>query len=558
MEKDPVNKFDESEKSFLPCSICNNFGHKEEFCSVYQKEIKILVPGGADSVEFFSSINDWKQGTPMSQYQGDLWKKKVQFQIGRHSFKFLVNKRDWRTSSYYQVSTNKFHTQDNFLFIKPKNNEDYHIQFKGSHKRLKLTLLLTEWSIKQMIKSPAIPHGALEDLRVEVFGNFNGWSKGVRLRVGNRGGHTRVWRTEIRLEGLKVFIYKFRINGRWVVDPYRKLYKNDDFQNHYIKISPQQTESLKNDPLQQIQFGKGCEVRAEQVRLKESPHIFNLWGHSLNVINNKVYIIGGVGKESYTNFIYEIDLETWRVRIKEMDDKNGPDMLAFHKTVTFNDKVIVYGGQNEQSVSSQYHTFNAKTSRWTCFKLKDRITREHFSATLMKESPRVYFFGGYFFDEDSLRDINYNDLCVLNLKHMAFEKLSTRNNPRERCQHTAAIVEWKFYLFGGCSITDNSREIFDDLFELDLSEEELAWGEIKVEGRRPIGRYGHLCLVSGFKMIIHGGKTYDYQKLGEGDLIKEEKSSESYETLLKRVRGRKEQYGLEYKERFDFGEKKNN
>ncbi len=41
----------------------------------------------------------------------------------------------------------------------------------------------------------------------------------------------------------------------------------------------------------------------------------------------------------------------------------------------------------------------------------------------MKNSPRVYFFGGYYFDEKIMEDKTFNDLFLLNLKHMVFEEL---------------------------------------------------------------------------------------------------------------------------------------
>lgn len=33
----------------------------------------------------------------------------------------------------------------------------------------------------------------------------------------------------------------------------------------------------------------------------------DLWGHSLNLVNGKIFIIGGVGRNSYTNLIYRVD-----------------------------------------------------------------------------------------------------------------------------------------------------------------------------------------------------------------------------------------------------------
>lgn len=33
-----------------------------------------------------------------------------------------------------------------------------------------------------------------------------------------------------------------------------------------------------------------------------------------------------------------------KIKKEHMDDKNAPEMLAFHKTVVYGDKIIIYGG----------------------------------------------------------------------------------------------------------------------------------------------------------------------------------------------------------------------
>lgn len=35
-----------------------------------------------------------------------------------------------------------------------------------------------------------------------------------------------------------------------------------------------------------------------------------------------------------------------KLRQEHMDDKNAPEMMAFHKTIVLGDKIIIYGGQN--------------------------------------------------------------------------------------------------------------------------------------------------------------------------------------------------------------------
>ena len=44
-----------------------------------------------------------------------------------------------------------------------------------------------------------------------------------------------------------------------------------------------------------------------------------------------------------------------------MNDQNGPDLLAFHKVINYGNKLIIYGGQNEYTVSNKYYTFNSFT-----------------------------------------------------------------------------------------------------------------------------------------------------------------------------------------------------
>ncbi len=40
--------------------------------------------------------------------------------------------------------------------------------------------------------------------------------------------------------------YKFKINGIWVVDPYRKIHSDQDYQNHYIDIVEEDNEDVED------------------------------------------------------------------------------------------------------------------------------------------------------------------------------------------------------------------------------------------------------------------------------------------------------------------------
>lgn len=93
--------------------------------------------------------------------------------------------------------------------------------------------------------------------------------------------------------------------------------------------------------------------------------VFDLWGHSMNLLKGKLYVIGGLGRNSYTNRVYEVNPENWKITCIDMIDQNGPDLLAFHKVINYGNKLIIYGGQNEYTVSNKYYTFNSITRRWT-------------------------------------------------------------------------------------------------------------------------------------------------------------------------------------------------
>lgn len=52
---------------------------------------------------------------------------------------------------------------------------------------------------------------------------------------------------------------------------------------------------------------------------------------------------------------------------------------------------------------------------------------------------------------------------------MSFDEVETSNPPPARCHHTAVMFNWNMYIFGGCQIKNYQREVFNDLWMIDLS-----------------------------------------------------------------------------------------
>ena len=131
-------------------------------------------------------------------------------------------------------------------------------------------------------------------------------------------------------------------------------------------------------------------------------------------------------------------------------------------------------------MSNKYHTFNCRTEKWTSYKFKHNMhKREHFSAVLKKFTCRIFFFGGYYFHPDTKEDKMYNDLLMLNLKLMNFVKLKTKNDPEPRCHHSSVMLGWNLFIFGGCSISNYLRNVFNDIYKINVSlDSSYEWQKI--------------------------------------------------------------------------------
>jgi hypothetical protein len=70
----------------------------------------------------------------------------------------------------------------------------------------------------------------------------------------------------------------------------------------------------------------------------------NLEGHSVNAIGGKLYIFGGCEKWEVTNTFMSIDMDH-DYEIEHVQYKgNCPSERAFHGSITFGNKILVYGG----------------------------------------------------------------------------------------------------------------------------------------------------------------------------------------------------------------------
>lgn len=140
-----------------------------------------------------------------------------------------------------------------------------------------------------------------------------------------------------------------------------------------------------------------------------------LLGHSINIVGNIVYIFGGCRGGHYTN-------NFWSYNIKEQEIEHvnyvgpAPSCRAYHKTVSFGNKILLYGGIDNNNILTDYYVFNTSTNSWhTSNPVGQKPSqRERFTISMYKNFAAI-LFGGYYCSQDLEAEVHYNSLYSLNL-----------------------------------------------------------------------------------------------------------------------------------------------
>jgi hypothetical protein len=130
-----------------------------------------------------------------------------------------------------------------------------------------------------------------------------------------------------------------------------------------------------------------------------------------------------------------------------------PDGRAFHTMKVYGNKILVYGGNNN-NILEDYYAFNVSERKWSN---SPDVPKAH-EIRLEKQSCVLFesllvFFGGYHcgLGGECPADALSHDLRVLDLEKMLWVEhiLVEGAHPLGRFAHTAALVDASMYIFGG-------------------------------------------------------------------------------------------------------------
>ncbi|KAI4091333.1 MAG: hypothetical protein LQ344_004193 [Seirophora lacunosa] len=187
------------------------------------------------------------------------------------------------------------------------------------------------------------------------------------------------------------------------------------------------------------------------------------YGHTLNILRSKIYVFGGQVEGYFFNDLWAFDLnalQNWEMLIQSSGEGGPPEgsippARTNHTTVTWNDKLYLFGGTNG--------------TQW------------------------------------------FNDVWAYDPKHVAWTQLDCIGYiPAPREGHSAALVNDVMYIFGGR--TENGTDL-DDLAAFRITSR--RWFTFQNMGPAPSPRSGHTMTAFGKQIVVAAGEPSSAPRNGD-------------------------------------------
>jgi outer membrane protein assembly factor BamB len=176
---------------------------------------------------------------------------------------------------------------------------------------------------------------------------------------------------------------------------------------------------------------------------------------------------------------------------------------------TDDDRIILYGGDQQQSISPLYYSdvyelrVRPNRPRWYSVDVKGQppSTRTYCASAYDAAGDRLIIFGGCF-EYTFFNDVWELDLTTGSETWQMLSPSGTSPAPREAATSIIDPVNNRMIVFGGYDLTTSAR---NDVWELDLTT--LAWTQLFPAGTSPSIRYAHSAIYDpvDHRMIVFGG-----------------------------------------------------
>ncbi|KAJ7431841.1 hypothetical protein B0H11DRAFT_2128705 [Mycena galericulata] len=183
------------------------------------------------------------------------------------------------------------------------------------------------------------------------------------------------------------------------------------------------------------------------------------YGHAVTMAaGSKFIVFGGQVDGEFLNDLWSFDLNTLRSRAQwelcEPASSERPAQRTGHACITFENRIIVFGGTDGQYHYNDTWTFDLTTRKWSELQCIGFIPspREGHAAALVDDV--IYIFGGRGVDGKDLGDLAA--FKISNQRWYMFQNMGP--SPSGRSGHAMAAVGTKVYVLGGESFTPSKTD----------------------------------------------------------------------------------------------------
>lgn len=173
------------------------------------------------------------------------------------------------------------------------------------------------------------------------------------------------------------------------------------------------------------------------------------YGHAVTMVGSKFFVFGGQIDGEFFNDLWAFDLNSLRTRaaweLYEPSTPEKPAQRTGHAVITFEDRIIIFGGTDGSYHYNDTWSFDLKTRKWTELQCIGFIPspREGHAAALVDDV--IYIFGGRGVDGKDLSDLAA--FKISNQRWYMFQNMGP--SPSGRSGHRMAAQGTKVWVLGG-------------------------------------------------------------------------------------------------------------